>query len=55
LTALADHVAQKLDWVEQLTDADHVARLRIRELATHPERLDEVIGEVAMGRSILER
>ena len=55
LTALADHVAQKLDWAEQLTDADHVARLRIRELATHPERLDEVIGEIAMGRSILER
>ena len=55
LTALADHVAQKLDWAEQLTDVDHVARLRIRELATHPERLDEVIGEIAMGRSILER
>ena len=55
LSGLAEHVSQKLDWAEQLTDADHVARLRIRELSTHPERLDEVIAEIAMGRAILER
>jgi len=55
LTGLADHVAQKLDWAERLTDTDHVARLRVRELASHPDRLDEVIAEIAMGRSILER
>jgi hypothetical protein len=32
-----------------------VARLRVRDLPTRPDRLDEVIGEIAMGRSILER
>jgi hypothetical protein len=52
---LAEHLAAKLEWVEALPDTDHVARFRIRRLALHPERLDEVIGEIAMGRSILER
>ncbi len=53
--ALALHLAEKLDWVEALPDDDQVARFRIRDLDVHPERLDEVIGEIAMGRSILER
>ena len=53
--ALAEHMAQKLDWVESLPDDDHVARFRVCGLDNHPERLDEVIGEIAMGRSILER
>jgi hypothetical protein len=53
--ALAEHMAQKLDWVESLPDDDHVARFRVSGLDSHPERLDEVIGEIAMGRSILER
>jgi hypothetical protein len=48
-------MAQKLDWVESLPDDDHVARFRVSGLDSHPERLDEVIGEIAMGRSILER
>jgi len=52
--ALVEHLAAKLDWVEMGADADHVARIRIVDLASKPERLDEVIGEVAMGRSILE-
>ncbi|MCZ6785269.1 MAG: hypothetical protein O7G30_18365 [Proteobacteria bacterium] len=52
--ALAEHLADKLEWVELLPDDDHVARFRVRELPTHPERLNEVIGEIAMGRSILE-
>ena len=30
-------------------------RFRVRDLPRHPERLDQVIGEIAMGRSILER
>jgi hypothetical protein len=42
------------DWIEVLSDEDHVARMRVRELASRPERLDEVIGEIAMGRSIFE-
>jgi hypothetical protein len=53
--ALAEHLADKLDWVEALPDNDHVARFRIRGMDLHPDRLDEVIGEIAMGRSILER
>jgi hypothetical protein len=27
----------------------------VRDLDRHPERLDEVIGEIAMSRSLLER
>jgi hypothetical protein len=52
---LVDHLANKLDWVVALSNDDHVARFRILGLAEHPNRLDEVIGEIAMGRSILER
>jgi hypothetical protein len=54
LTGLARHLGEKLEWVETLSGEDHLARFRIRELGEHPDRLDEVIGEVAMGRSILE-
>ncbi|MCG8591003.1 MAG: hypothetical protein MJE66_17060 [Proteobacteria bacterium] len=54
LGGLADHLAQKLEWVDVLPDDDHVARVRVRGLASHPDRLDDVIGEVAMGRSLLE-
>jgi len=53
--ALAEHLAEKLDWVEPLPDDDHVARFRVSGLDRHPDRLDEVTGEIAMGRSILER
>jgi hypothetical protein len=28
--------------------------VRVLDLHSHPERLDEVIGEIAMGRSIVE-
>ena len=55
LGALVEHVANKLEWVEQLSDVDHVARMRVRQLPSHPERLDEIVAEIAMGRSILER
>jgi hypothetical protein len=53
--ALAEHLAEKLDWIQALPDDDHVARFCIDGLDAHPDRLDEVIGEIAMGRSILER
>ena len=53
--ALAEHLSEKLDWVEALPDDDHVARFLIGGLDQHADRLDEVIGEIAMGRSILER
>jgi hypothetical protein len=52
--AMVRHLAAKHDWIEALRDEDYVARIRARGLAEHSERLDEVIGEIAMGRSILE-
>jgi len=52
--SMADHLATKFAWVNSLPDADHVARVQIRDLDRNPERLDEVISEIAMGRSILE-
>ena len=54
LGALVDHLATKLEWIESLSDADHVARFRARGLGAEPTRLDEVVSEIAMGRSILE-
>jgi hypothetical protein len=54
LGAVIVHLAEKLEYVEPLADADHVARFRARGLVSHPERLDEVIAEIAMGRSLLE-
>jgi len=54
LESMAEHLANKHSWVELLPSADHVARVRINELASEPERLDAVVSEIAMGRSILE-
>ena len=53
--AVADHLTNKLEWVEARPDADHVSRFHIRDLDRYPERLEEVIGEIAMGRCLLER
>jgi hypothetical protein len=52
--SMAEHLAGKHDWIEALPDADHVARVAVKRLALHPERIDEVLAEIAMGRSILE-
>jgi hypothetical protein len=54
LGAMVDHLAEKLPWVEALSDADHVARFRIRELERRPERLDEAVAEIGMSRGVLE-
>jgi hypothetical protein len=51
---MVEHLGSKHDWVIPLPGEDHVARLRIRDIAAHPERFDELISEIAMGRSILE-
>jgi hypothetical protein len=48
------HLVSKHDWIEALPATDYVARIRIPDFAANPDRLDDVIGEVAMGRSILE-
>lgn len=53
--AVAQHLVDKLEWVEARPDADHVARFRIRDLARTPERIEEVVTEIAMARSQLER
>jgi hypothetical protein len=52
--AMAEHLAEKHEWVIGLPMADHVARFRIEGLEAHPERLETVISEIGMGRSILE-
>jgi hypothetical protein len=52
---VTEHLANKLEWLETRPDADHVARFQVRDLGRNPERLEEVIGEIAMGRSLLER
>ena len=54
LLSMATHLVSKHDWVEALPGDDFVARFRVRDLAEYPERMDELIGEIAMGRSILE-
>ena len=54
LGAMVAHLAAKHDWIEPRRDEDHVARLHVRELTQRPERLDELVSEVAMGRSVLE-
>lgn len=52
--AMVAHLDAKHGYVTALDGADHVARFRIEGLREHPERLDEVLAEIALGRSILE-
>lgn len=54
-SGLVDHLAEKLEWVESLPDHDHVARFVLKGGPAYPDRLDDVIGEIVMGRSLLER
>jgi len=54
LGAMAEHLAVKFDWVELLAGADHIARVRVRDAGERPERIDEIVAEIAMGRSVLE-
>lgn len=52
LGGMTAHLATKHEWIDSLPDDDHVARMRVRGLDT--ARLDEVITEIAMSRSIVE-
>ena len=52
--SMVEHLAAKFLWVTALPDPDHVARLRIAGAVEKPERIDEVVTEIAMGRSLLE-
>jgi len=54
LLGMVENLAEKHAFVEALPDADHVARFRVRELASRPERLEEVLASIAMGRSVFE-
>ena len=54
LGRMVDHLASKHEWIQRLPDADRVARMRVVGLSRLEDRLDEVIREIAMGRSILE-
>jgi hypothetical protein len=54
LGRMTEHLASKHEWIEALPDADHVARMRVRDLWSEPDRLDGVIAEIAMGRAIIE-
>jgi hypothetical protein len=48
------HLDEKFGWIEALPDADHVARFHARDLERKPGRIDDIIAEIGMGRSILE-
>ena len=52
--SLASDLSAKLEWIEALPDDDHVARMRVRNLWSTEGRMDEVVAEIAMGRSIVE-
>jgi hypothetical protein len=54
LGSMVSHLASKHEWVDALRDEDRVARLRVHDLPSRPERLEEVLADIGMGRSILE-
>jgi len=54
LGGMLEHLGSKLAYVTVLADEDHVSRLRVSGVDTHPERLDEIVSEIAMGRSTLD-
>jgi hypothetical protein len=54
LGAMTAHLSAKLEWIDALADDDHVARMRVRDLWRTEGRMDEVVAEIAMGRSIVE-
>jgi hypothetical protein len=54
VAGMAEHLSQKFSWVEALPDDDHVARIRVKGVASDPSRLEALIAEIGMGRSILE-
>jgi organic radical activating enzyme len=51
LGRLVTHLASVHEWIEALSDEDHVARLRVRAPVA-PGNLDDVIAEIAMGRVV---
>ncbi|MCH2170957.1 hypothetical protein MK489_09245 [Myxococcota bacterium] len=54
LKGMVESVAAKHDWVEPLPDDDFVACMHVKGLAEEPDRLEELIRDIAMARSVLE-
>jgi hypothetical protein len=54
LPGMVDHLSVKYAWIEALESEDRVARLRVQRLRDEDGRIDEVVSEIAMGRSIVE-
>ena len=54
LGSMVEHLGEKFAWVTALPDPDDVERFRIAGAVEHPERIDEVVAEIAMGRTLLE-
>ncbi|MEM7413319.1 MAG: hypothetical protein AAF430_24015 [Myxococcota bacterium] len=54
LGSMTAHLSSKHAWIEGLADDDHVARMRVHGLHGESGRFDELITEIAMGRSIVE-
>jgi len=54
LGGMLEHLGSKLGYVTVLADEDHISRIRVSDIDAHPERLDEIVSEIAMGRSTLD-
>jgi len=52
--SMVEHLSAKYPWVETLPGEDRVARLRAHGIREEPGRIDEIVSEIAMGRSIVE-
>ena len=51
---MCEHLSAKLGYVTLLADDDHVPRFRIEGVNENPERLDEIVSEIAMARSTFD-
>ena len=51
---MVEHLATKFAWIDALPDEDHVARLRAQGADSNDDRVEELIAEIGMGRTILE-
>jgi hypothetical protein len=54
VAGMVEHLAQKFAWVEAQPDDDHVARFHVKGAASDAARVETLIAEIGMGRSILE-
>jgi len=50
---LMDQLDSRMPWLHSRPSGDRVGRLEIEDLPHHPERIEEVIGEIVRNKSIL--